>query len=156
MSPQQDEFEAMCRGFGDPSIVKDPRFATTPMRARNAPALRELIEPLAAQQDTDECVARMRAEGTPIGKVNEHDDVITDPQVLHSESLAEVDHGPLGRVRLARAPARFGAGPRPVPAPAPMLGEHGREILQSLGYDDARIGSLSACGAVSLGDPRSS
>lgn len=150
MSPQQDEFEAMCRGFGDPSIVKDPRFATTPMRARNAPALRELIEPLAAQQNTDECVARMRAEGTPIGKVNEHDDVLTDPQVVHSESIAEVDHGKLGRVRLARGAARFGTGPRPTPAMAAELGEHGRQVLESLGYDAQRIETLAACGAVSL------
>ena len=156
MAPQQDEFEAMCRGFGDASIPQDPRFATTPMRARNAPALRALIEPLAAQQDTDECVARMRAEGTPIGKVNEHDDVITDPQVLHSQSLAEVDHGELGRVRLARAAARFGSGPRPQPEPAPALGEHGHDVLRDLGYDETRIGSLAACGAVSLGGRPSS
>jgi hypothetical protein len=151
MSPQQDEFEAMCRGFGDPSIVKDPRFATTPMRARNAPALRELIEPLAAQQNTDECVARMRAEGTPIGKVNEHDDVLTDPQVVHSESIAEVDHGKLGRVRLARGAARFGTGPRPTPAMAAELGEHGRQVLESLGYDAQRglfIDSVRVSGAV--------
>jgi crotonobetainyl-CoA:carnitine CoA-transferase CaiB-like acyl-CoA transferase len=126
------------------------------MRARNAPALRALIEPLAAQQDTDECVARMRAEGTPIGKVNEHDDVITDPQVLHSQSLAEVDHGELGRVRLARAAARFGSGPRPQPEPAPALGEHGHDVLRDLGYDETRIGSLAACGAVSLGGRPSS
>jgi crotonobetainyl-CoA:carnitine CoA-transferase CaiB-like acyl-CoA transferase len=148
MAPQQDEFVAMCEGFGDPSIAQDPRFASTPMRSRHGPQLRELFEPLAAQQNTDECVARMRAAGTPIGKVNEHDEVIVDPQVLHNQALAIIDHGELGRVRLARTPARFGGGPRPTPAPAPHLGEHSREILAALGYDAARIAGLLEKGAV--------
>jgi crotonobetainyl-CoA:carnitine CoA-transferase CaiB-like acyl-CoA transferase len=150
MAPQQDEFEAMCEGFGDPSIVKDPRFATTPMRARHAPELRALLEPLAAQQRTDECVARMRATGTPIGKVNEHDDVLVDAQVIHNQTIAEVDHGDLGRVRMARGPARFPGNQTRSPGPAPRTGEHSRAILQELGYDEARIGALAASGAVRL------
>jgi crotonobetainyl-CoA:carnitine CoA-transferase CaiB-like acyl-CoA transferase len=150
MAPQQDEFESMCEGFGDPSIAEDPRFATTPMRARHGPELRAIFEPLAAQQDTDECVARMRAAGTPIGRVNEHDDVLTDPQVLHNDSIVEVDHGELGRVRLLRGAARFKGGEAHVPQPAPWLGEHGRQVLEELGYDSARIESLTAGGAVHL------
>jgi crotonobetainyl-CoA:carnitine CoA-transferase CaiB-like acyl-CoA transferase len=120
------------------------------MRARHGPELRAIFEPLAAQQDTDECVARMRAAGTPIGRVNEHDDVLTDPQVLHNDSIVEVDHGELGRVRLLRGAARFKGGEAHVPQPAPRLGEHGRQVLEELGYDAARIESLAAGGAVHL------
>jgi len=153
MAPQQDEFEAMCEGFGDPSIAQDPRFATTPMRARHGPELRAIFEPLAAQQDTDECVARMRAAGTPIGKVNEHDDVLLDPQVIHNESIAVVDHGDLGRVRLARNPVRFPGDQTRSPTPAPKNGEHGREILAELGYDAQRIESLIQSRAVRVPTP---
>jgi crotonobetainyl-CoA:carnitine CoA-transferase CaiB-like acyl-CoA transferase len=37
-----------------------------------------------------------------------------------------------------------------VPQPAPWLGEHGRQVLEELGYDAARIESLTAGGAVHL------
>jgi crotonobetainyl-CoA:carnitine CoA-transferase CaiB-like acyl-CoA transferase len=148
MSPQQDEFEAMCKGFGAPEIIQDPRFATTPLRARHGPELRAIFEPLAAQQDTDECVARMRAAGTPIGKVNEHDQVLTDAQVLHNRTVVEVDHGPLGRVRLARSAARFPGDHPPRMPRAPWLGEHTHEVLSELGFDEQRIAALQAQGAI--------
>jgi crotonobetainyl-CoA:carnitine CoA-transferase CaiB-like acyl-CoA transferase len=148
MSPQQDEFEAMCRGFGAPEIIQDPRFATTPSRARHAPELRAIFEPLAAQQHTDECVVRMRAAGTPIGKVNEHDQVLTDAQVVHNGTVVEVDHGALGRVRLARSAARFPGDHPPRLPRAPWLGEHTHEVLSELGFDEQRIAALQAQGAI--------
>jgi len=150
MSPQQDEFVAMCKGFGAPEVANDPRFATQQSRGRHGPQIREIFEPLAAQQDTDECVARMRAAGTPIGKVNEHDDVLVDPQVVHNGSIIALDHGEIGRVRVARGAARF-PGDSPLQlSPAPRLGEHTREVLEELGYDEARIQALVKAGAAQL------
>lgn len=150
MSPQQDEFVAMCKGFGAPEVANDPRFATQQSRGRHGPQIREIFEPLAAQQDTDECVARMRAAGTPIGKVNEHDDVLVDPQVVHNGSIIALDHGEIGRVRVARSAARF-PGDSPLQlSPAPRLGEHTREVLEGLGYDETRIQALLEAGAAQL------
>ena len=161
MAPQADEFAAQCEGFGCPDLAKDPRFATPAERARNGRTLRALLEPLAAQQATDECVLRMRAAGTPIGRVNARHEVLTDPQVMHNEALVQFEHDPsIGRVRLARGAARFSPSkptestPRtssdPPAAPAPRLGEHGREVLQELGWSPERIQALIESGALRL------
>ncbi|MFN5509807.1 MAG: CaiB/BaiF CoA transferase family protein [Burkholderiales bacterium] len=147
MSPQQDEFVAMCKGFGAPEVAQDPRFATQQSRGRHGPQIREIFEPLAAEQDTDECVARMRAAGTPIGKVNEHDDVLSDPQVVHNGSVLTLDQGEIGRVRVARSAARFPQDHPPQLNPAPRLGQHTLEVLRELGYDDERIRTLIEAGA---------
>jgi crotonobetainyl-CoA:carnitine CoA-transferase CaiB-like acyl-CoA transferase len=144
MAPQPDEFRALCKGFGHAELADDPRFASPPARARNGKLLRELLEPLAAQQDTAHFVAALRATGTPIGQVNERAQVVTDPQVVHNGALATIDHGELGRVRLARAAARFVGHDQPDPGLGAHLGEHGPEVLRELGYDEARIASLIA------------
>jgi formyl-CoA transferase len=33
-------------------------------------------------------------------------------------------------------------------SPAPTLGEHSRSVLESIGYDDARIAAMAAAGTI--------
>jgi crotonobetainyl-CoA:carnitine CoA-transferase CaiB-like acyl-CoA transferase len=147
-TPQREEFAALCEGLGRPELADDPRFASVTGRFVNAQAMREALEPAAADADLDPLVRRLREAGAPVGAVNELDDVIEDPQVVHNRTLAVVDQGAIGRVRLPRGPAHFAPGEPPVPGPAPRLGEHTREVLRELGYDDARIDALARQGAV--------
>ena len=144
MTPQPDEFAALCQGLGRPDLAGDPRFAQLEARRRNVAELLTLLDALIADHDTDELVQRLRAAGVPIGRVNQRHAVVDDPQVRHNEALVEVDHGDVGTVRLARAAARFGAAAAPASKPAPHLGEHGRELLAELGYDAARIDAVLA------------
>jgi len=143
MTPQQDEFAALCKGLGHPDLVQDPRFCTGDARRHNVAELVPILEALFAEHDTDELVHTLRAAGVPIGRVNHRHEVLSDPQVLHNRSLVEIDHGNAGTVRLARSAARFGmAATATTPGAAPHLGEHSREVLAELGYDGARINAL--------------
>jgi crotonobetainyl-CoA:carnitine CoA-transferase CaiB-like acyl-CoA transferase len=142
MTPQPDEFAALCRGLGRPDLAGDPRFAHIDARRRNVAELLTLLDGLIADEDTDALVARLRAEGVPIGRVNPRRQVLDDPQVLHNRSLQQVDHGVLGTVRLARSAVRFIGADSPPLRPAPQLGEHGREVLAELGLDAVRIDAL--------------
>jgi len=111
---------------------------------------RAALEPLFAAHDTDALVARLLEADAPVGKVNRKPEVISDPQVVHNRALVEIDHGAQGRVRLARAAARFDGADLPAPRPAAHLGEHGEAVLRELGYDDARISALRESAAVRL------
>jgi crotonobetainyl-CoA:carnitine CoA-transferase CaiB-like acyl-CoA transferase len=144
MTPQPDEFAALCRSLGRPDLAGDPRFAHIDARRRNVAELLTLLDGLIADEDTDALVARLRAEGVPIGRVNPRQQVLVDAQVLHNQALQQVDHGTLGTVRLARSAARFIGVDAPPLRPAPQRGEHGREVLAELGYDAARIDALLA------------
>jgi crotonobetainyl-CoA:carnitine CoA-transferase CaiB-like acyl-CoA transferase len=142
MTPQPDEFAALCRGLGRPELAADPRFAQIDARRRNVAELLTLLDGLIADEDTDALVQRLRAQGVPIGRVNPRPQVLTDAQVLHNQALQQVEHGPLGTVRLARSAARFVGADAPGLRPAPQLGEHGRQVLAELGLDAARIDAL--------------
>ena len=150
MAPQNAEFAAQCRALGQPEIANDPRFASQRLRNRHARELRALLEPLMAQFSNEELQAAFRHHGAPLGRVNERADVLSDPQVRHNATLVEVDHGEQGRVRLARAAARFDGQPLPLPKGAAHIGEHGQEVLLELGLDAAQIGQLVKDGVVVL------
>jgi crotonobetainyl-CoA:carnitine CoA-transferase CaiB-like acyl-CoA transferase len=144
MTPQPDEFAALCRGLGRPELASDPRFAHIEARRRNVAELLTLLDALVADHDTEALVARLRAEGVPIGRVNGRSQVLDDAQVLHNQALQRVQHGALGTVRLARSAARFMGTDAPALRPAPQLGEHGRQVLAELGLQPARIEALLA------------
>lgn len=150
MAPQQSEFAALCRALGRPDIAQDERFASLQVRSRHAPELRAVLEPLIAAQHTTAFEAASRVEGAPVGRVNERAEVLTDPQVLHNKTLVELDHGSVGRVRLARAAALFDGAPFEPASPAPHLGEHGRAVLGEFGFDDAQISRWVASGVLHL------
>ena len=151
MMPQQSEFKALCRALGRPDIAEDARFSTPQTRSRHPAELRATLEPLMARQSTVALEAAARREGAPVGRVNERHEVLVDPQVVHNQVLVELDHGALGRVRLARAAARFD-GVAIVPGTsAPHLGEHGREVLRELGFDDTQLDRWVASGVLRNG-----
>ena len=144
MYPQPDEFKHLCEGLGRPDIATDPRFSTGDARRHHVKELIPLLESLTARHDTDALVAALSAAGVPIGRVNDRHEVLTDPQVAHSQAIVEIEHGDTGIVRLARAPARFDGQPASTPTAAPHVGEHGREVLRALGYSAERIDQLLA------------
>jgi len=144
MSPQQAEFTGQCQALGRPDLAEDPRFATLPLRNLNGQALRQLMEPLMASFTTDELLERFHHFNAPIGRINERPEVLKDPHVLQSQSLVEIEHGDIGRVRLAQHAALYDGQRLPLPQPAAHLGQHSRDILLELGYTPSQIQALIA------------
>jgi crotonobetainyl-CoA:carnitine CoA-transferase CaiB-like acyl-CoA transferase len=56
----------------------------------------------------------------------------------------------MGRTRAVRNPVLFDHDGPSIRRPAPLLGEHSREILRELGRTDSEIDALAAAGAVML------
>lgn len=91
---------------------------------------------------------RFSAAGLWWAPVNDYEQVLTDPQVLHNDSFASFEHADAGTVRVLKHPVRYD-GVRPgVRTPPPELGAHTRDVLRDLGYSDARVDALVDAGAV--------
>jgi crotonobetainyl-CoA:carnitine CoA-transferase CaiB-like acyl-CoA transferase len=71
-----------------------------------------------------------------------------DPQAQARDMVPRVDHPVAGPVRTLGLPVKFSETPGAVVRPAPLYGQHNREILAEVGYDPAEIDTLLACGAV--------
>ena len=92
----------------------------------------------------------LQRAGVPAAPMNRATDVLVDPQVRHRKLLSDMVHP------LFDAPLPAEAGPAPfrnIPAvelrPAPMLGEHTREVCRRLlGLDDDEVDRLINVGAL--------
>ena len=84
----------------------------------------------------------------PCAPIIDRSELLAHEQVVANGSIDRLQFEEFGEVRQARHPARFDKTPTSVSRPAPRLGEHGREILQALGYDNEAIESLINAGTV--------
>ncbi|QJR15324.1 CaiB/BaiF CoA transferase family protein [Usitatibacter palustris] len=129
-------------------LVHEERFRTNADRLANRVALAQLIAERTRGRSSAEWIAAFEAAGVPVGPINRIGDMLDDPQVKAREMVVEVEHAKAGKMKTLGLPIKFSVTPGRVKRAAPTLGQHTREVLASLGYDDAAIDQLAAEGAI--------
>jgi crotonobetainyl-CoA:carnitine CoA-transferase CaiB-like acyl-CoA transferase len=81
-------------------------------------------------------------------KVQDFDDLMTDPQVAHNELIQTVEHPVAGTVKVIGMPVKFSETPGTIRLSPPRVGEHNDEVLGSLGYAGEKIAMLRAEGVI--------
>ncbi|MCZ6714310.1 MAG: CoA transferase, partial [Deltaproteobacteria bacterium] len=142
------QVHGLFRAAGREDLIEDPRFATVQARFSNLRALIEEVRPSLEGLSNDELLERLSAEDVPCGPILSLDEVPTHPQVQANETLVETQHPQMGRLRQPRPPVRFEATPAEIRRPAPALGAHTDEVLQTLGLSSAELVDLRAKGIV--------
>jgi crotonobetainyl-CoA:carnitine CoA-transferase CaiB-like acyl-CoA transferase len=144
----QANWERIADVLGHPEWRDDPRFATNSARMANVGALTEAMNSVLATRSKAEWVEAFDAAGVPAGPVHSIGEALEHPQTRARDMVVELTHPQAGRTRALGCPIHFSATPARVTRPAPMLGEHTRELLREYGYDDAAIDALVAEGVV--------
>jgi CoA:oxalate CoA-transferase len=68
----------------------------------------------------------------PYSPINNMKEICEDPLIAHRGMLAEVDQPVAGKMRIAHSPIRLSKTPGQVREPAPLLGQHTKEILREM------------------------
>ena len=137
-----DQWAALADAVGHPEWLADPRFATTELRDINIDARLELIQSVLSTKTTVEWMAILEPAGVPCAPVLTRGQMIDHPQVQAGGIVVENDHPQAGRLRQARNAARFSVTVPEHRHGAPLLGEHGAQILAEAGFTNDEIRSL--------------
>ena len=144
------EWQGFCRATGDPELAQDPRFATPGARSINATARINRMQDYIGQHTTAEWLARLDAADVPCAPILRRSEIIHNEQVVARGLIAEIDQPGVGKVRQPRPAARFELNQARIAGPAPRVGEHSRDVLIELGYDERAISKMVEDKAVRL------
>jgi crotonobetainyl-CoA:carnitine CoA-transferase CaiB-like acyl-CoA transferase len=144
------EWQGFCKATGDPGLANDTRFATPTGRSVNATARINKMQEYILDHTTAEWLERLDAADVPCAPILRRGQIIYNEQVVARGIIAEIDQPTVGRVRQPKPAARFELNEAAIGGPAPRIGEHSREVLSALGYDDRAIEKMVSEKAVRL------
>jgi crotonobetainyl-CoA:carnitine CoA-transferase CaiB-like acyl-CoA transferase len=138
-----DSWKRFARLIGGDAYAADARFHQSAGRnAHRVEILAKVREWTMAQASVKACCAALDAAGVPASPIAPIDEVLADPQTLARGMVIEQEHPLLGKIKLPNLPFRFSdcdASPR---GPAPLLGQHNREVAAELGFSGADIDAM--------------
>ncbi len=106
------------------------------------------IETAFRAKRTEEWIAALDAADVPCSPVNFPEEMFDDPHVRANDLMLTLEHPVVGTLRMPAFPVQMSETPPVSPAPPPALGEHGKQVLLELGYDEVTIERLLDDGAM--------
>ena len=112
-------------------LLEDERFATAVARVRNRDEVTQTLNAITQNQTTDWWLERLEKANIGCGRINQLDEVFSDPQVLAREMVIEMEHPATGSrpAKLIASPLKLSNTPVSYRRPSPLLGQHTDEIL---------------------------
>ena len=143
-----DAWKRFARLIGGEDFAADTRLHTSTGRNIHRDEILPVVQAWVGPRSVAQCIAALDAIDVPCAKIQRIDEVLADPQIIERGMLIEQEHPLLGRVQLPNLPFRFSDYDTTQTMPAPLLGQHNRDIAKSLGYSAAEINTLVAEGVL--------
>ncbi|MEM7427121.1 MAG: CoA transferase [Pseudomonadota bacterium] len=131
---------------GKQELGSDPRFATMRARSENIDALYSIAGEVLTGKTTAEWLDILKKAEIPCGPVNTLEDLREDEQLQATGFFRSQSHPTEGHLEALDTAFRLDRKTLPLRVHQPRLGEHGAEILGSLGYESGEIEEILKTG----------
>lgn len=136
------------QAIGRADLAADPRFATNADRLKHVEELDAAIGDFIGRHDQEALVALMEEAEVTVGPIYDVSQIMEDPHVIEREILADYPDAEIEHLPMHHVVPRLSDTPGSIRLPAPALGQHSRDILGQLGFEEAETAGLIAEGAV--------
>jgi crotonobetainyl-CoA:carnitine CoA-transferase CaiB-like acyl-CoA transferase len=144
---REEHWPALCQVLGRADLVDDARFATNADREKHRAELTDILTQCFGTEVATTWRRALRGAGVP-AEVSvdtwDGETILFDDDLVRLGLVTEYEHPMLGKVRQFGNLITFSDTPGRQERAAPMLGQHTREILGEMGYDDAAIDDFKA------------
>ena len=123
-------WETVCQILKSPELLKDERFTSTALRAKNQIALKELIEVILQKDTAVHWIAQFSQAGVPCCPINQYSAVLNDPQTLAMGWVQPMVMANGQQTKTVINPIKFNGTTAPIERRPPRLGEHNSEIVE--------------------------
>lgn len=136
----KQQYDAIFAAGGREDLLGDPRYADGRSRIANSDFLYQQVRAILATRTTADWLDFCRTAHIPASAVVSLDEIVAE-QPIATHPLA-------GDYHQVRAAARMSATPIRARRPAPIPGQHNREVLLELGYSTEQIDALATSGVL--------
>jgi crotonobetainyl-CoA:carnitine CoA-transferase CaiB-like acyl-CoA transferase len=143
-----EQWASLVTALDNPGWVTEA-LATAEGRRRHHDEIDDHLGRWCGARSGDEVVETLWSAGVPVAKVMQPHRVGDLPQVVYRGFYEQVDHPINPTARHSTLPMRIATGPRRFHrTPAPLLGQHNREVLSALGLGGDEIAELERQGII--------
>ena len=150
-SANQGLWEKLLVVLGAKKLLNEEKFSDPNRRLENLSELEELLTDFFGREKTEVWIEKLEAAGIPAGPVLNIEEMSLDPQTIARRMVREVgNHGETFKV--IGHPVKYSDYDTQIELSAPKLGEHTREIMAEIGYNEKKINLLLEKGSVYGGE----
>ena len=148
MAVTEPMWQHLCQAIGREDLLADERYGTAADRYRHREPLKQAVEAWTSERDKYDAMRTLAEHGVPASAVLDTSDLYRNPHLASRGFVHEVEHPAAGKVKLLGWPVRMSASRVPI-NPAPLLGEHTREVVAAdLGLAAAELDALAQEGTI--------
>jgi len=146
---EEHQWQAFVELMGKPEWATEEIFSDRLKRAANWDALRPLLQEWVGQQSVQELYRKALDRKIPFAPVSTMGDLLSAEHLKARGFFVEIHHPEAGTYRYPGAPAKYSRTPWELRLPAPLLGQHNREIyVGRLKLSEAELKELEDAGVV--------
>jgi crotonobetainyl-CoA:carnitine CoA-transferase CaiB-like acyl-CoA transferase len=128
--------------IGRRDLLHDYRFKDMGARTKHVQLVYAFLAEVLLTRSSGEWLNDLGRVDIPAMPMQTLESLIDDAHLQAVKLFELADHPSEGKVRQMRNPTRWSATPLGAIRHAPRLGEHSREVLREVGYDDAQIDAM--------------
>jgi crotonobetainyl-CoA:carnitine CoA-transferase CaiB-like acyl-CoA transferase len=141
-------FSRFCEAIERKEWLERDDWKTQVGRSKDRKAINAAIAEITRTKPANHWIELFEANGIPCGPIYSIDQVFADPQVKHLGMATKMDSPYVGEKEVVASAINISGFSKAIRRHTPDAGEHGDEILKSVGYTDAELDDMRRKGVI--------